>query len=137
MDVTADLSGPEVIGLVGAVLAAVAAFLPWVTAAINAGPITAGVVATGVESIGILTLFLASAAALVILLPGVGSDGPVATGLVGVAVVLVGVGGIVSVPSVASPGSGLYLTAVGGLALVIGALLEYASRLDPESGVPQ
>jgi len=133
MDVTREFSGPQVLGLVGAAVATVAAFLPWVTAAIDAGPIGSAVVATGIEGIGVLTLLLAAIAGLVILIPEMGSDGPVASGLAGMAVAIVGIRVIIALPAPASPGTGLYLTVAGGLALVIGGLLDFASRSGPET----
>ena len=133
MDVTREFSGPKVIGLVGAAVAVVAAFLPWVTAAVDAGPVGSAVIATGIEGIGVFTLLLAGIAGLVILMPGIGNNGPVATGLTGVAVVLVGVRVITALPAPASPGTGLYLTVVGGLALAIGGSLEYASQSEPST----
>jgi len=133
MDVTREFPGPKVIGLVGAAVAVVAAFLPWVTAAVDAGPVGSAVIATGIEGIGVFTLLLAGIAGLVILMPGIGNNGPVATGLTGVAVVLVGVRVITALPAPASPGTGLYLTVVGGLALAIGGSLEYASQSEPST----
>lgn len=128
MDVTTDYSGPEVIGLIGAVVAGVAPFVPWVTAPIDAGPVTAAVVSTGIEGIGALTVFLAAVAALVILAPNVNRDGAVATGLLGFAITVVGVRTFVALPGIVSPGTGLYLTVAGGLVLATGALLDYVAR---------
>lgn len=137
MDVTAEFSGPEVIGLLGAVVVVVAPFLPWVTASLDAAPVGAVVISTGLSGIGGLTALLAVLAGFVLLTPDVGRERAVATGLVGVAVVAVGLRVILELPAIATPGSGLYLAVAGGLALVVGALLDYAALTEPESGTPQ
>lgn len=137
MDVTAEFSGPEVIGLLGAAVVVVAPFLPWVTASFDASPVGAVVISTGLSGIGGLTALLAGVAALVILTPEVGRERAVATGLVGVAVVAVGLRVALELPAIAAPGAGLYLAVAGGLALVVGALLDYAALSEPESGTPQ
>lgn len=136
MDIETEFSGPEIIGLLGAVLAGVGAVVPWVTAAIDAGPVDTAVVVSGLDAAGILTLVLAVVAALVVLTPGFGRDGPVATGLVGVALVVVGVRGFLAIPGIAMPGVGLYLTVAGGLALAVGGLLDYIARTDSPSPAP-
>ncbi|PSQ27537.1 hypothetical protein BRD09_08435 [Halobacteriales archaeon SW_10_68_16] len=136
MDIETDFSGPAVIALVGAVLAGVGAVVPWVTAAIDIGPVGSTVVVGGLDAAGPLTLVLAAIAALVVLTPGFGRDGPVATGIVGVAIVVVGSRGFLAVPGFAAPGVGLYLTIGGGIVLAIGGLLDYVARADPGSSTP-
>ncbi len=136
MDVEREFAGPEVIGLLGAILAGVGAVVPWVTAAVDVGPVDTTVVVSGLDAAGLLTLVLAGIAAVVVLTPDVGRDGPVATGIVGVALVLVGLRGFVAVPGLAAPGIGLYLTVAGGLALVIGGLLDYVARTDSPAAAP-
>lgn len=133
MDIETEFSGPEIVGLLGAVLAGVGAFVPWVTAAIDVGPVDTAVVVSGLDAAGILTLVLAIIAALVVLIPDIGRDGPVATGIVGVAVAIIGARGLLAIPGIATPGAGLYLTVGGGLALAIGGLLDYVARTDSPS----
>jgi len=136
MDIEREFSGPEIIGLLGTVLAGVGAFVPWVTAAIDAGPVDTTVVVSGLDAAGILTLVLAVIAALIVLIPGLGRDGPVATGLVGVALVVVGARGFLALSGPATPGVGLYLTVGGGLALTTGGLLDYVARMDSPAPAP-
>jgi len=142
MDVESSFSVPEVLGLLGATLAGVATVVPWVTATVGAGPVRTVVLTTGIQGIGIPTLLLAILAAVAILTPGLGPERAVATALVGVAMAAVGVVGIVRISSVVSsgvvsPGIGLYLTVAGGLALLIGGLLEYVSVSTSPDVTPQ
>lgn len=136
MDIETEFSGPEIISLLGAVLAGVGAVVPWVTAAIDVGPVDTAVVVSGLDAAGILTLVLAVIAALVVLTPGIDRDGPVATGIVGVVLVIVGMRGFLALPGIATPGAGLYLTVGGGLALAIGGLLDYVARTGARSPAP-
>lgn len=133
MDIETEFSGPEIIGLLGAVLAGVGAVVPWVTAAIDIGPVGTAVVVNGLDAAGLLTIVLAVITALIVLTPGLGRDGPVATGIVGIALVIIGARGFLAIPGIATPGVGLYLTIAGGLALAIGGLLDYVARTDSRS----
>lgn len=125
MDIHKDYSAIEVFGLVGAVLAGIAAFMPWVTVTIDRGPVSFAVTSTGFQAVGVFTLPLAVIAALVILTLGLGPEQAVATALVGLGILLVGLRVIAGLSGSLSPGVGLFLTMVGGLGLVVAGIVGY------------
>lgn len=137
MDIHRNYSAIELFGLVGAVLAGVAPFLPWVTVTIAPGPISFAVTTTGLQGVGVFTLPLSIIAALVILTFGLDPDQAVTTGIVGVAIVLAAVRVLVALSPPIAPGVGLYLTIVGGLVLVIAGLVGYFPESAPEPTTPQ
>lgn len=133
MDVTIDFSPPEMLGLVSAVVAGIAAFLPWVTAGVEAGPVEVSASNTGIEGLGVLTLVLAIIAVGTILAMSWEDQGTVATGIIGVVVALVAIWKIVDINGAASPGMGLYLTVLGGIGLVVAGVWGYQSAPTEDS----
>ncbi|MFB6360507.1 MAG: hypothetical protein ABEH59_04210 [Halobacteriales archaeon] len=119
MVLNADFSAPEWLALVGAIVAGIAAFLPWVTAGIQAGPLELSASSTGIEGLGVLTLVLAVAGIGLALTMSVEERGAVLTGIVGVVIGAVAVWKITDISGAASPGVGLYLTVIGGLGLLV------------------
>lgn len=128
MDLNTDLSTAEVIGLVSAIVAGIAAFLPWVTAGVEAGPVAVSASSTGIEGLGLLTLVLAVVAVAIVLLMGFDGQGSMATAVVGVIVGIVALWKIVDISGAASPGVGLYLTVLGGVGLLVAGIWGYQSR---------
>lgn len=127
MDLNTDFSTAEVIGIVSAIVAGIAAFLPWVTAGMEAGPVSVSASGTGIEGLGLLTLVLAVAAVAIILLGSFDGQGSIATAIVGVIIGIVALWKIVDISGAASPGVGLYLTVLGGLGLVAAGIWGYQS----------
>lgn len=127
MEMNADLSGAEILVLASAVLAVLAAFLPWVTAGVQAGPVDV-TASTGIEGLGVLTVLLAVIAIGGVLVGHGARWAAVVTTAAGLAVFLVGGWKILDLGGVASPGIGLYLTLVGGLGIAIGGLWSHRYR---------
>lgn len=128
MDLNRGFSTAELLGLGSAIVAGIAAFLPWVTTGVEAGPVEVSASSTGIEGLGLLTLVLAIVAIGVILAMSWEDQGTVATGIVGVIVVIVGLWKIVDIEGAASPGIGLYLTVLGGLGLAGSGVWGYQSK---------
>lgn len=128
MDLNTDFSKAEGLGLVSALVIGIAAFLPWITAGVEAGPIDVSASSTGIEGLGLLTLILAVVAVAIVLVMSFESQGSVATGIVGVLIGIVALWKIVDISGAASPGIGLYLTVLGGLGLVVAGIWGYQSQ---------
>lgn len=122
MELELPTAGPAVIAMVGAVGAAIAAFLPWVTARVSAGPVEVGTAATGVQGLGTLTFVLALAGLAVVLLLDWEDTGAIGTAVLGLAIILIAGWKVVDLGGPASPGIGLYLTLLGGVGVVAGGL---------------
>lgn len=128
VEMNTDFTGAETLAVASAVVTGIAAFLPWVTASVQAGPVDVSTSATGIEGLGILTLLLAVVAlGTVVLLDGDGWE-TVATAVVGLVVFLFGVWKILDLGGAASPGVGLYLTVIGGIGLAIAGLWGHRAR---------
>lgn len=125
MDLNTDFSGAEMLGLVSAVVVGIAAFLPWITAGVEAGPVDVSASSTGIEGLGLLTLLLAIIAVGVILVLRWEDFGTVVTGIVGVVVTVVALWKIVDIDGAVAPGIGLYLTVLGGIGLVVAGAWGY------------
>lgn len=128
MDVNTDFSTPEMLGLVSAIVAGIAAFLPWVTAGVEAGPVDVSASNTGIEGLGVLTLILAIIAVGTILATSWEDLGTAATGIIGGVVAVVAIWKIVDINGAASPGLGLYLTVLGGIGLLVAGIWGYQSE---------
>lgn len=128
MNLNTDFSRAEVLGLVSAIVAGIATFLPWVTAGVEAGPVDVSASSTGIEGLGLLTLVLAVVAVAVVLLMSWEEQASLATGIVGVIIGVVAIWKIIDINGAASPGIGLYLTVLGGLGLVVAGIWGYQSE---------
>lgn len=128
MEMNADLSGAEILALASAVLAVLAAFLPWVTAGVQAGPVDVTASTTGIEGLGVLTVLLAVIAIGGVLVGHGARWAAVVITAAGLAVFLVGGWKILDLGGAASPGIGLYFTLLGGLGIAIGGLWSHRSR---------
>lgn len=125
MEIDTEFSSPEMLGLLSAVVAGLAAFLPWVTTGVDAGPVDVNTSSTGIEGLGLLTLALAIVAIGVILIMDWEGQGTVGTGIIGAVVTIVAVWKVVDIDGAVSPGIGLYLTVVAGLGLVVAGAWGY------------
>lgn len=132
MDLHTDFSTAEVLGLISAIVAGIAAFLPWMTAGVEAGPIDVSASSTGIEGLGLVTLVLAVVAVAIVLVMSFEAQGSIATGIVGGLIGIVALWKIVDVSGAASPGIGLYLTVLGGLGLLVAGIWGYQA-LSPDS----
>lgn len=118
MDLNTDLSTAAVLGRISAVVAGIAAFLPWVTAGLEAGPLELNASSTGIEGLGLLTLLLAVAVVGIVLTLGIEEQGSVVTSIVGVGIGAIALWKILAISGAASPGNGLYLTILGDFGLL-------------------
>ncbi len=135
MDVDADFSGAELLALGGAGVTAIAAFLPWVTAGVEAGPVDVSASATGIEGLGVITLILAVVVVAAVVALDWDSRGTFVVAVAGLVVVIVGLGEILDLEGAASPGIGLYLTVLGGIAaLAAGAWGHRTESTDATAG---
>lgn len=119
MALNTDPSKPELVAGVGALLAVVGAFLPWITTGVEAGPVDVSTAVTGVETVGVVTLVLALAV-LALLLFVTDDRLPAVTAVVGLVVGLVALWKYVDLGGAAGPGLGLYLTVLAGLVMFVG-----------------
>ncbi|WP_135663839.1 hypothetical protein [Halorhabdus rudnickae] len=132
-----QFSRGEQLSIGSAVVVVIAAFLPWITASILGTSVTV----SGIDGDGVFTLaFAIIAAALVVARPW-DRINKIAVGILGgltAAVALYyivdpamgvkgGGAGAELARQALSPGIGLYLTALGGVGLVLGAALETVS----------
>lgn len=128
MDLNTDLSSAELLGVASAIVAGIAAFLPWVTAGVEAGPVDVSATSTGIEGLGLVTLVLAVVAVAIVFVMRFEAQEPAVTGSLGVIVGVVGIWKIVDINGAASPGVGLYITVIGGLGLLLAGIWGYQSR---------
>lgn len=122
MDIDVDRSPPVLLGLAGAAVTVVAAFLPWVTTSAPAGPVEAGGTAMGIEGVGLATLLLGLVVGGVLVLLDWDATTLVVTAVVGLLVAGVAGWKLLSLDGVASPGVGLYLTVLAGLVVLASGL---------------
>lgn len=122
MEVDVDLTtAGEKIAVGGAAVTALAAFLPWVSAGFLS--------VTGIDGDGLFTLLMAVAAAAVVLLREWEQLEQAAVGVLGVLVVLIAgatygnLGGTSEMISMGA-GIGLHLTLLGGLGMVVAAVVD-------------
>jgi hypothetical protein len=107
MKLNTSPSGLETLGIVSAAVAVVAAFLPWITAGAEVGPVeVSGSVAGVDQNVGVLALILAVVAVAVVLLVGFEAEGSLATAVVGIVVLGVGCSNSPTCPASPPPGSG-------------------------------
>lgn len=131
-----DFTDTEKLGLAGAVLTGIAAFLPWVTAGVQAGPVDVDTSASGIEGLGILTLLLAVLAVATVMVLNEKRRDSIVLAASGIVVMLVGLWKILSLGGAASPGIGLYLTVLGGAGILVAGLWDYratSTRSTPEA----
>lgn len=128
MDLNTDLSTAEGVGLISAIVAGIAAFLPWVTAGVEAGFVDVSASSTGIEGLGLLTLVLAVVGIGIVLTMGIEEKGSIASAIVGMIIGILALWKIVDINGAASPGVGLYLTVLGGLGLAVAGFWGYRSR---------
>lgn len=124
MDFNRDFSTTDLVALLGAGVAVLAAFLPWVTASVDAGPVAVDASATGLEELGFITLFLGVVVGAVVLVD-LGIEETTVFGLAGLVTLLVGIWEFVSLEGAADPGIGLYLTILAGLAILGAGVWDY------------
>lgn len=130
-----DLQTGEKVALGGAVLTLVAAFLPWV----SAGFIT--VAGIDIDD-GILTLLFGLAVGGIVLVRDWEDIDVIGTGILGALTVLIAGNILTSLnqqfgqaSATVGAGSGLYLTIVGGIVIVAGAVLGYREGTSAGSGL--
>lgn len=116
---------PELVAGGSAALAIVGAFLPWVTAGVQAGPVDVSASVTGIETVGVVSLVLAIAV-LALLLVVTTDHQPAATAAGGLLIALVALWKLVDLGGAAEPGIGLYLTLVAGLGVLVGGAWAHA-----------
>lgn len=121
---TADLTGGEKVAIVGALLTAIGAFLPWVSAG--------GLVSvSGIDGDGILTLMFAIGVGAIVAFRDWNRGEKIGIGVLGVLTVLIAAnvyGNLSETAGVAieaEAGGGLHMTLVGGLVLVGAAIQGY------------
>lgn len=104
----------EKVGLIGAILIIMGSMLPWGT-----GPF--GMSASGLEGDGIITLLLGIVSIILLALASWGRENKIGQPILGILVILIA-GNVfldmMDIP-IASPGSGLYLTLLGGIILLL------------------
>lgn len=130
MDLDTEFSGREVGVLVSAVLTAIAAFLPWVVAGAEAGPVEVSATSSGIEGLGLLTLLIAIIVAGIIITRKFYDREVIAVSAGGLLIVLVAGWKIVDLAGPADPGNGLYLTLLGGAGIVAAGVWEHTSGSD-------
>lgn len=120
----------DVLAIVRGVITGIAAFLPWVTGGVQAGPVEVEAATTGIEGLGIITLLLGVFAILTpIVLDG---NGRVAGGIsvIGLIIVLVALWKFIDLGGAVSPGFGLYLTMLGGIGILLSGLWSHRFTVD-------
>lgn len=128
MDLNTDFPTAEVLGLISAIVAGFATFLPWVTTGVEAGPVDVSASNRGIEWLGLLTLILAVVAVAIVLVMSFEAQGSVLTGIVGIIIGAVALWKLVDISGATSPGAGLYLTVLGGVGLAVAGIWGYQSR---------
>lgn len=126
VELNTNPSPPEMLASAGAVATVVAAFLPWIAAGVDAGPVAVNDAVTGIETVGVGSLVL-GVAVLALLLVMTTDGRPVATAVGGLLIGLVALWKFVDLGGAADPGLGLYLTAVVGLAALLGGAWAYSA----------
>jgi len=120
------LPGSAKVALAGGALTAVGSVLPWANALGNT--------VSGLDGDGVITLFLGVIVAVVALVVNwnrLAKGGSAAIGGISVVIAFNAYSNLTNASgfgaSLVSPGYGLYLTILGGLVVVVGALLGYTS----------
>ncbi|MFB6187709.1 MAG: hypothetical protein ABEI86_12695 [Halobacteriaceae archaeon] len=133
MDLQSDYTGSELLGLVSAVVTVIAAFLPWITAGVEAGPVNIQTSNTGIEGLGIITLVLAVIAIGSILVLRWENRGAIITGISGLVVAIISLWKFVDISGVVSPGIGLYLTLISGIGILVAGGWGYQAGSNQDS----
>lgn len=128
MDLKTEFSPAEILGLISAVVTGIAAFLPWVTAGMQVGPVDVSTSSTGIEGLGLLTLVLAIVAVAIVITIRFEAQAAIATGIVGAIIGIVALWKIVDLNDAVAPGIGLYLTLLGGLGLLVAGIWGHQSE---------
>ena len=120
----------QIIGLIGAILLIVGAFLPWGRTAI--------VDVTGLDGDGVITLGIGVVAIILLLIKKVPLWITIILGVVALAIGIIDMRGMAAANTelgleagdefAVSIGSGLYLTVVGGVGLIVGPIVGYIMR---------
>jgi hypothetical protein len=131
-----DITPGQALAAVGALVIAVAAFLPWFTASVSFGPISVGGgTATGLDDgLGIVTLLVGLSTVGVAALDDWPDTGAVVAAGGGTVTVALGVYKFIQFGDGVDPRVGLYLTLLGGVIAAAGGVLGYVR--DTPSGVP-
>lgn len=127
MELNTNPDAPELLAGAGAVLAVVAAFLTWVAAGVDAGPVDVNAAVAGIDTVGVFSLLLGLAVLAVLLLVTADVQ-PIATAAGGLLIGLVAVWKYVDIGGAADPGLGLYLTVIAGLAVFAGGAWSYTDE---------
>lgn len=134
MSLNGGLSRPQVVGLTSAVLVAIGAVVPVLTAGVERGTLPGEAAGGSIGALGLLTLLFAIVSLGLVLLGRVESREPI--GITGYGLLIAGLGlwQLLVLGPAGAPGVGLYLTLVGGAGLLAAGVWGYQVELTDPAG---